>query len=270
MPSPMRRIKIAEIFVPEVRVTAVYDQDLQEQLSSSIEAAGQLVPILVVATGEGFELVDGLHRLQEASRRGDTMIEAKVVPGDSVTAMIYNLVTNRTRGKTKASEMVRVIEELVNNHGLDSTQIAERTGMTRDYIERLWKIAEADPMVREALDMELVGVGTAFEIARLPSPVQQQAAMSQVSTYHMTTRQAKALVDEVMTVMQQAQDAPVAAPVAPLPPPPPPTCECCHEESQMLVAVTLGPRCFGKIAYLVATERSQATPDSPPPEAPTP
>jgi hypothetical protein len=134
----------------------------------------------------------------------------------------------------------------------------------------LWKIAEADPMVREALDMELVGVGTAFEIARLPSTVQQQAAMSQVSTYHMTTRQAKALVDEVMTVMQQAQDAPVAAPVAPLPPPPPPTCECCREESQMLVAVTLGPRCFGKIAYLVASERAQATPDSPPPEAPAP
>jgi ParB/RepB/Spo0J family partition protein len=267
MPVQVKQIPLVDIHVPEVRITAVYDEELQEQLSSSIEAAGQLLPILVIKTDEGYELVDGLHRMQEAQKQGKRTIEAKIVPGDSITALTFNLVTNRTRGKVKASEMVKVIEELTTNHGLDSTQIAERTGFARDYIERLWKIAESDPMVRQALDMELIGVGTAFEVSRLPDPAQQQAMMSQVATYHMTTRQTKAFVDDTLVAIDAIRDAPVAAPVAPLPPPPPPTCECCHEESQMLVAVTLGPRCFGKIAYLVASERAQATPASPPPEA---
>ena len=52
-------IPLAKITVTEVRVTARYDDDGQEQLRNSITALGQQEPILVVQNGDGFLLVDG-------------------------------------------------------------------------------------------------------------------------------------------------------------------------------------------------------------------
>lgn len=254
--SPVKQIHIKLIDVPEVRVTAVYDPELTEQLHDSLEAGGQLIPILVVATGGRFELVDGLHRMDDAKGRGETMIEAKVLEGDSTAAMLWNLATNNLRGKTKASELVHVIGELTGKHGLDSDQIRDRIGMTRDYIEKLQAISEADPEVLDALDRGLIGVGVAFEITRLPDPIQQQAMMAATMTFKFTVKDAAKYVSEVLDMMVAPPPKPPQQP--PAPPPPPPTCEVCKDPSDagLLVAVTLDPKCYGRLDYLVREARA--------------
>jgi ParB/RepB/Spo0J family partition protein len=254
--ASVKNVKIADITIPDVRVNAIYDEELQGQLRGSLEVAGQLVPILVIDTGEGYELVDGRHRLEEAIRAGRKTIESKVLPGDSIDALLFNLATNRIRGKTKASEMVTVIDRLVHTEGLDSDQIAARTGLTRDYIERLWKISEADPSIQEALDRELIGVGVAFEVSRLPRREQQENVMGTVHTFHMATHQVKALVDA--TLQEMAKPAEPTQPKL-VPEPEPPRCEVCKDIAQanLLVQVTLDPKCFGKIAYLVAEDKDR-------------
>jgi len=254
----LRHIEIGAVHIPEVRITAVYDEELTEQLRGSLEAAGQLQPIQVIETEDGFELVDGLHRLEEAKRRGDTRIDAVVVPGDSTTALVHNLVSNRLRGKVKASEMVEVIAHLYQTKGWDSDKIRDSTGLTRDYVERLMKISEADEEVHIALDKELIGVGVAFEISRLPERIQQQAAMGQVATFHMTTKQIKKYVDDVLREMASLQEQPAPAPAPVRLPPPPRACEGCkvEEGDAPLVEVILCPRCFGR-AYTTHLEEVQ-------------
>jgi len=254
MPPRIKAIPVAGIVVPEIRITAVYDDELTELLHGSLEVVGQLIPILVVGLEEGYELVDGLHRLQEAKDRGDRTIPGVVLEGDSVTAMCYNIVANTQRGKTRASEVVRVIDSLVHTHGLDVIQIQERIGMTREYIERLWKIGEAAPSVLDALDRETIGVGVAFEVSRLPNFEQQEAVMNTVHVFRMTVPQVKNQVDEVLKLMASPPEP--AAPIVQRDPPPPSQCEVCHRpaDPNLLVAVQLDPRCFGKIAILVEEE----------------
>jgi len=255
MMAQVKKVQVSSITVPEVRVTAVYDPELQDQLESTLEKAGQIVPIILVETEVGLELVDGFHRLEDAKRRGDKTIEAKVISGSSDDALLLNLVTNRTRGKVKASEMVQVINELVNNRGLDSVQVQDRTGLTREYIERLWKIADSHPMILEALDRELIGVGVAFEVARLPAAEQQAAVMSTVQVFHMTIAQARSLVDETLEQMQvPIETTPAVAPQ----PPPPPTCEACKgpADTNLLVAIQLCPRCFGRVGLMIEQDKA--------------
>jgi len=251
-------LKVGEVNIPEVRVTAVYDDELTDQLKASLDATGQLIPCLVVRTEEGIELVDGLHRLQEARARGDKTIPCVEVPGDSITAMLYNLTTNRLRGKTKVSELVMVIDHLVHKEGLDSDEIAKRTGLTRDYIERLWKISESAPMVREALDQEKIGVGVAYELARLPRHEQQEQAIATASTFFMTTAQVKDLVDQTLRLMQEIP--PEEAPVTPAAPPPP-ACQGCGVtiETAMIRSILVCPGCFG-ILYEKGQEKARSTP----------
>lgn len=241
-----KNVPVQEIEVPEVRVTAVYDDELQDQLASSLETVGQLQPIVLVEKGEGYELVDGLHRLIEAKNRGDKTIAAVVYPGDSGDALLLNLVTNRLRGKTKASEMVQVIGELTNVHHMDSDQIVARTGMTRDYIERLWKISEAHPAVVDALDKELIGVGVAFQISRLPDLLSQEEYVRTSQVYHMSVTDIKGFVDQVITYVNEPQPEPKQEPHEPAPPP---ACEGCHSHPSpnLLVMMTLCPSCYGSV-----------------------
>ena len=253
MQGKRRQLPVGDILVPSIRITAVYDDELTAQLKDSLNAAGQIVPIIVVENDGTFDLVDGLHRLEEAIARGDRSIDSIVVPGDSITTLTYNLLTNNMRGKVRASEMVTVIGELTNTHGLDSDEIAQRTGLTRNYIEKLWRIAEASPMLQDALDKSLIGVGVAYEVSRLPHIDQQEEVMSTVYTFHMTTKQAKEFVDSILIVPepQQSQE-PQPQPE----PPPPPTCDVCRKPAaaNLLVQVQLDPGCFHRVGILAAQQ----------------
>lgn len=252
-----KKVPIEEISVPDTRVTAVYDEELQELLRETMAAMGMVQPVVVVQTLEGYRLVDGLHRLQEKKAAGDPTIDAVVYEGEEKDSLLMNLVLNRTRGKTKASEMATVIGALYNEYGLDSDAIREKTGLSRDYIEKLIKISQASPSVQELLDQEIIGVGAAFEISRLPAKEQQDQLCAQTQIWRYTVKELKELVDETIRIMK-------AAPGAPPPPPPPAVqvyrCEGCGKEAEAkyLRPVMLCPDCFG----VLYRQRQPAEPES--------
>ncbi len=263
----LKQIPVAQIRVPPVRVTAQYTPEQLELLRQSLTAMGTVQPIIVVAVDGGYEVVDGLHRWQEAVSRGDAVISAVVHEGGPVESLLMNLVLNRVRGKTKASEMVAVIKTLWQDHQLDSDAIAAKTGLTRDYIERLQRISTAAPSIQEALDAEVIGVGHAYELSRLPTVAQQDEVMARLQVWRYPVKELKALVDSTLALMQQQ-----AAPAAPGAPPAPPApavyrCECCKQEVELrlLRSVTLCPDCFGSVFRL--SKSTEQTPPQAPHEA---
>lgn len=245
----LRNIQVDLIDVPAVRVTAVYDEEHLALLKDSLAAMGTINPIILVGNGTRYEVVDGLHRLQEARTRGEKVIPAVVYEGGPKEALLKNLVLNKVRGKTKASEMVAVIKELWTTHGMTSDEIALQTGLTRDYIERLQRISQASPSVQEALDREIIGVGHAYELARLPRHEQQEEVVAKYQVWRWSVKELKAQVDMVLQMMEQRPAEGV--PATPQAPPTPPVyrCDACQEESEPkhLRAVQLCPDCYGEV-----------------------
>jgi len=247
--TEIRAVPVDHVVVPEVRVTAFYDEETLQLLKRSLNTAGTINPIIVVETDKGFEVVDGLHRWEEARNRGEKTIDAVVYQGGPEESLMLNLILNKLRGKTRASEMVQVIGKLYHDHGMDSEAIQERTGLTRDYIERLMKISEAAPSVLEALDAERIGVGHAYQISRLPSVIQQDEVMAKYQVWRFTVQELKEQVDGVLREMELLQSQPVA------PPPQEPArprqyfCEGCREEQELkdLRPVMLCPECFTQV-----------------------
>lgn len=243
----VRKLRPSEIRIPDVRVTAVYDEELQQLLKDSLAAMGQVQPIVVVKSNNAFFLVDGLHRLEEAQKRGDSTIDAAIYEGEEKDVLLKNLVLNRLRGKTKASEMVTVIKSLYNDHGLDSDQIRDQTGLSRVYIEELIKISEASPSVQEALDRELIGVSHAFEISRIPSFIAQDEVIAKYQVWRWTVKELHDQVDQVLASLEEIKAAP---PGEELPRPKAKYyCEACREEAALryLRPVLLCPDCFGDV-----------------------
>jgi len=210
-----KSIPVDKCVIPDVRITAVYDEELEALLHDSIGAVGQIVPIVVVEAEGYYYVSDGKHRLEEARRRGESEISAVVRPGKPEDVLLLNLVTNRLRGKTKASEMVTVIEALYKDHQLGIDEIQERTGLSRDYIERLIVVSEASHDVREALDCELIGIGAAYEISRLPHPDQQAEVLNKYQIWRWPVKDLHDLVARVLKEMEGPTEPPGPPPPAP-------------------------------------------------------
>jgi len=266
----LRKVNPHDIKVPEVRVTAQFDEELYQQFVESIKAVGQITPPICYEVGEELVLCDGLHRVQEAINAGEKEINVVVIPGDMIDVLTKNIFLDHLRGKTPVSQMVQVIGALYTEYNLDPDQIKEKTGLTRDYIEKLIKISTASPSVQQALDQGVIGVGHAFEISRLPYAVQQEEIIAKQQVWRFSVKELHEQIDNVLVEMKLiAEEGPPAAVTEPRPIAKY-HCEGCKEEVEprYLRPVMLCPDCFGevwKLGKLRAPKEEEKVEETPTP-----
>jgi len=245
----LRRLKPSEIKVPELRVKARFDAEIWQQFQNSIKEAGIVSPVIVCQIGEDLVLVDGEHRLQEAISLGLPTVDAVAFEGDMVDVLTKNLFLDHTRGKTPVSEMVKVIGALYTEYNLDPDQIREKTGLTRDYIEKLVRISQASPSVQQALDEGVIGVGHAFELCRLPYAVQQDEIIAKHQVWRFSVKELHEQIDQVLAAIKELATEPPVTPGTGPRQAPVYHCEGCKDEVEprYLRPVMLCPDCFGEV-----------------------
>lgn len=257
----LRSVDPSTIGVPETRVTAEWDEEKLEMFRASIDSAGQLEPILCIEKDGQLVLVDGLHRLMEAIRRGDKRVSVAVNTGEDVDVLTQNIVTNQLRGRAKASEIVAVVKVLIEEHGMDSDAIRDKTGLSRDYLERLMWIAGASADIRAALDEELIGVGAAYEMSRRLVDDEQERMLNLQIQYRWPLADLRHMIDLVEENRASPGEEPptdgAPAPLAPAPERLLATCAYCSDrlEPRQLVSRPMCPSCAGLIHTVLAEQR---------------
>lgn len=251
-------MKPSLIKVPAVRVTARFDEETRQILRDSIKEVGIIAPVIVQDIEGELVLVDGLHRLEDSIVKGDSTIDVVVLDGDMADLLCRNLFLDHARGKTPVSDMVKVINALYVEYNLDPDKIKAKTGLTRDYIEKLIKISQASPVVQLALDEGIIGVGHAFELSRLPYAIQQEELIAKHQIYRFKVSDLHEFVDNVLKEMGALKEA---APAAGQPATRPPAvyhCEGCKEEVEprYLRPVMVCPDCFGEIWKLAKVKKA--------------
>jgi len=259
-----------KIKVPEVRVTAQFDEDLFAQFQESLKEIGQVAPPIVYEVEGELVLCDGLHRIQEAIANAAPSIDVAVLDGDMVDVLSKNIMIDHLRGKTPVSQMVKVIGALYTEYNLDPDKIKEKTGLTREYIEKLVKISQASPAIQLALDEGIIGVGHAFELSRLPYAIQQEEVIAKQQVWRFSVKELRGQVDQVLKEMQLIADQ--GPPTSAKEPRPAPTyhCEGCKDEVEprYLRPVMVCPNCFGEVWRLAKAHepvKEEKEEDIPPP-----
>ncbi len=263
----LRTVPISKIQVPDVRVTAVYDDETRELLRGTVEKLGILSPVILVQAEEGYQLVDGLHRLQEAQRLGETTLQAVVYEGDQSEALMLNLLMNRVRGKTKASEELAVVRELADKYGKSLEDIEAQTGLPRRRLEDLLLVSQGAPDVLEALEAEVITLSAAVQVCRLPTHIQQSEIMAKWRVWRWTAADLKKQIDELLRVTDELRANP---PKAVERKPSRYICKVCNREwpPEHLRIIQLCPECFteayralqGAIAPQVLPQPDGSTP----------
>jgi hypothetical protein len=104
--------------------------------------------------------------------------------------------------------MIMVIKALWKDFNLDSEQIAAKTGMTRDYVEKLQKLSELTPMVLASLDEEGIGVGHAHALTRIKDPIVQETVLHQQELYRWAIKELEEYIDGVLAIQQKRKETP--------------------------------------------------------------
>ncbi len=200
-----RHLKPEEIQVPEVRVTSLWTEEEYEDFASTIAKEGIHQPVKCILEDGTYWLVDGLHRLEEAKLHHIQKVPVVYKEGKLVDALVENLVSNRLRGKTPASDEIRLLKHLRDEHHLEPWQIAEKTGLPRERIEQRLQIGTAAPEVLSCLEFEQIPLGVAYQLSRLPNESGQIALLARLlqATPPATVRETEEIIDHALEIQRE-------------------------------------------------------------------
>jgi len=259
----LQELKVSKILVPEIRITSVWDDDLLDMFKTSVKNEGVQEPIIVLQDNKKLHLVDGLHRLSEAKQNNKETISAIVYKGSLDEVYTKNLMTNRLKGKTKVTEEIRVVKELVAKHKYTTDKIIKKTGYTRERVEDLLNLSGCHPSVLEALDSNEIYLCHAREISRLVDSSRQLIMLQQIKAYKPSCKEMKAIIDDALEMIaeyqqEQPQGTPVPPPRMPLA-----TCHFCEQEvpPQKIFVASMCPGCYGWLASNIIEAKKQVEAD---------
>ena len=205
-----RHLKPDQIVVPEVRVTSIWSDEEYDDFSATIEKEGIHQPLKCILEDGTYYLVDGLHRLDEAKRMTLEKVPVVYKEGRLVDALMENLTSNRLRGKTPASDEIKLLRHLRDEYNMEPYQIAEKTGIPRARIEQRLAIASAAPEVLSCLEFDQRPLGVAFHLSRLPNQSGQIALLTRLLQVSppATVKEVEGIIDSALKIQDARSEAP--------------------------------------------------------------
>lgn len=136
-------IPVSEIHILNPRAR---NQNIAEDIRRNIRNVGLKRPITVTLStnskiGKRYDLVCGQGRLEAFIDAGETDIPAIVIKADKEDAHIMSLVENIARRNNNPMDLFQGISFL-KKQGYNDGEIAEKTGLSREWIRGLGKLLE--------------------------------------------------------------------------------------------------------------------------------
>lgn len=113
----------------------VRSQDVERRLLGALGESDQQVPIVVVADGDRFVVIDGYKRVRALRRLGRDLVPVVVWPLTVAEALIVERASRRG-AVPSALEHGWLLEELSERHGFTGDELARRLGRSASWVSR--------------------------------------------------------------------------------------------------------------------------------------
>ena len=184
-----REIEIGRIRPNPHQPRTHFDETAIDELADSIAERGVLQPILLRASGDGFEIVAGERRWRAAQRAGLHAIPAIVREIDDSATAELALIENIQREDLNAIEEAEGYRQLVNRYGHTQEAVAKIVHKSRSHVANLLRLLDLPEFVRQSLMRGDINMGHARAIAAAPDP---EALTREVVAKGLSVRQAEA------------------------------------------------------------------------------
>ncbi len=190
----VRDVEIARIRPNPAQPRQHFDEDSLAELAESIRRHGVLQPVLLRASGDGFELIAGERRWRAAQRAGLHHIPALVrEDGDSSSAELA-LIENVQREDLNAIEEAEGYHALIARFGHGQDEVAKLVGKSRSHVANLLRLLALPDEVRLMLVRGDISMGHARAILTAPEPA---VLAREIAAKGLSVRQAEQLAKAV-------------------------------------------------------------------------
>ncbi len=161
-------------------------------------------PVVVIAVEDGYEIVDGLRRIEALLRDGAAEVPAVVQDWSGVTARMMRILLNGRRKTISWYEEALLVRDLHENEKIPLVRIARQLGRKESWVRRRHEIAVrlSEPLMAFSYSGDL-GLMKACAISRLPEQLQMPFFLA-CTGEHLRAREMEWIVT-VLLEMDEAQ-----------------------------------------------------------------
>jgi ParB family chromosome partitioning protein len=166
----MREIAIERITPNPFQPRKHFDPAALDELQSSIAEYGVLVPIIVRARGDRFELVAGERRWRASAALGRATIPAIVRESDDRDALEVAIIENLQRENLNPIEEAAGFAQLIEEHSFTQDDVAKRLGKSRPAIANALRLLALPDAIKAMLVDARLSAGHARALLTAPEP----------------------------------------------------------------------------------------------------
>lgn len=143
----VREIPIDEITPNPFQPRKSFDEATLDELKTSIQEYGVLVPIIVRRRGDGYELIAGERRWRACAALRRSTIPAIVRASDDRQTLEFAIVENLQRENLNPLEEAAGFQHLLDEYDLTQDELARRLGKSRPAVANTLRLLSlADPI----------------------------------------------------------------------------------------------------------------------------
>jgi len=203
------QIALGEIVPNRNQPRKTFDPETLDELRASIVEFGVLVPIIVRANGDRFELIAGERRWRAANAAGLDTIPAIVRTADERESLEVAIIENLQRENLDPLEEAMGFAHLMEAYGFTQERVAERLGRSRSAVANTLRLLALPDGAKALLRSGAISAGHARALLALP-PERRDVVAERIVRDGLTVRAVEELVRPATRVRKTA--APVSRP----------------------------------------------------------
>ncbi len=140
------------------------DPQALDELARSLKDNGLVQPLVVRASGDGYELIVGERRWRAAQIAGYKAVPALIKNVGDLEALEIALVENTQRQDLNPLEEANAYQRLTREYSLTHDQIASKLGKDRSYVSNILRLQKLPDLIKEDLVEARITMGHAKAI----------------------------------------------------------------------------------------------------------
>ena len=196
--STINEIPIEQIEANPNQPRREFDEELLEELASSIREIGIIQPITLrqVAT-DRYQIVAGERRWRASQKVGLSAIPAYIRTISDENVMEMALIENIQREDRNAIEIAVAYEHLMEKSGMTQEKVSKHVGKSRTAITNYLRLLKLPAQVQMALQKKEIDMGHARALLAVDSPSLQIKLFKEVLKHGYSVRKVEELAQQL-------------------------------------------------------------------------
>ncbi|MGJ5826608.1 ParB/RepB/Spo0J family partition protein [Streptomyces ossamyceticus] len=176
----------------------VFDEDLLQELVTSIKEVGLLQPVVVRQLGPArYELIMGERRWRACREAGLEAIPAIVRATDDEKLLLDALLENLHRAQLNPLEEAAAYDQLLRDFNCTHDQLADRIGRSRPQVSNTLRLLKLSPAVQRRVAAGVLSAGHARALLSVEDSEEQDKLAHRIVAEGLSVR----AVEEIVTLM---------------------------------------------------------------------